>query len=103
MNRAELIEKVARAIYPKAFNGTRGYSEEIVAIALANTAADTIFAAMLEPTEAMLENSYKWDEYIAVIESHPYALGIWRAMLHDSPLAPTNPLDTLALLDRGLI
>ncbi|MDT6941911.1 hypothetical protein RI570_17550 [Brucella pseudogrignonensis] len=77
---AKLVDTLIRAGAP---------SEEAVKLLpldQAEAAINTVFDALQEPTEAVLEAGYTWDEHVTATETHPRNRGLWRAMLNASAL-----------------
>lgn len=77
----ELIEKITEVV--ESYTGF--YSEED-----ANQCSVEVIAAIradiLEPTGAMLEAGYAWDEHVTATETHPRSRGLWRSMVSASAL-----------------
>lgn len=89
--RQELIETVAQKIQAKWSGGLINWDRLHGQMKkdyrdIAEVAVDAILAALQEPTEAMLEAGYAWDEHVTATETHPRNRGLWRAMLAASAL-----------------
>lgn len=75
----ELIEQVGLIVY-KAKRHDSNHEDAAAEI------ISTTLAALQEPTEAVLEAGYTWDEHVTATETHPRNRGLWRAMLNASAL-----------------
>lgn len=89
MNRAELIENMARAMYRRDYGNEFAFNKNgmnEIYLGYSETSLELAFAAMLYPTEAMKRAA--WYDAKSYHNSD-----IWQAMLAASPLAPEGGRD----------